>query len=201
MGFQASIGSTTVGGQYYSPLWRIQTATWKNPDNASFVKSIEELQSFAKDNMISTSLAGFIVNCPFVEVQAMMDDSMMKDSMKDDSMMKDSMKDDTMMKDDSMKDDSMMKDSMKDDSMMKDSMMKDSMIDENFQPLMMLKGLKMMGGHMYSPNMQVSNGIDPSDVVCKTGHELLMRTSTGDPICVKHSSVENLLLIGFADYF
>ncbi|EIJ66643.1 hypothetical protein BD31_I2101 [Candidatus Nitrosopumilus salaria BD31] len=54
---------------------------------------------------------------------------------------------------------------------------------------------------MYSPNMQVSNGIDPSDVICKTGLELLMRVSTGDPVCVKQSSVEHLLLIGFADYF
>ena len=66
---------------------------------------------------------------------------------------------------------------------------------------MMLKDLKMMGGQMYSPNMQVSNGIDPSDVICKTGLELLMRVSTGDPVCVKQSSVEHLLLIGFADYF
>jgi len=186
MRFQASIGSTNVGSEYYSPIWRIQTATWNNPDNASFVKSIEELQSFAKDKMITTALAGFVVNCPFVEVQSMMKDSMMDDSMMDDSMVKD---------------DSMMKDSMMDNSMIDDSMMNGAMIDENFQPLMMLKDLKMMGGHMYSPNMQVSNGIDPSDVICKTGLELLMRVSTGDPICVKQSSVENLLLIGFADYF
>jgi len=173
MGFQASIGSTNVGSKYYSPMWRIQTATWDNPDNASFVKSIEELQSFAKDKMITTALAGFVVNCPFVDVSSMKD-SMMNDSMKD-----------SMMKDDVMKD---------------NAMKKGAMIDENFQPLMMLN-LKMMGGHMYSPDMQVSNGIDPSDVICKTGLELLMRVSTGDPICVKSSSVENLLLIGFADYF
>jgi len=83
---------------------------------------------------------------------------------------------------------------------MEDTMMEDTMIDENFQPLMM-KDLKMMGGHMYSPNMQVSNGIEPSDVICKSGLELLMRVSSGDPVCLKPSSIERLLTIGFADYF
>ena len=154
LGYQVSIGSSTVGDKFYSPLWRIQTATWENPGNAVFVKSIEDLQSLAKNKMLSTALAGFVVNCPFVEVNAMMEDTMMEDTM----------------------------------------------IDENFQPLMM-KDLKMMGGHMYSPNMQVSNGIDPSDVICKSGLELLMRVSSGDPVCLKPSSIERLLTIGFADYF
>ena len=153
LGFQASIGSTTVGDQYYSPLWRIQTATWENPDESSFVKSLMELQNLAKTKMLSTGLAGFVVNCPFVEVNAMMDDTMMDDT-----------------------------------------------IDANFTPLMM-KDLKMMGGHMYSPYMQISNGINPSDVICKTGMELLMKVSNGDPVCLKPSSIERLRSIGFADYF
>jgi len=66
---------------------------------------------------------------------------------------------------------------------------------------MMMKDLKMMGGHMYSPYMQVSNGINPSDVICKSGLELLMRVYSGDPVCLKPSSIERLLTIGFADYF
>ena len=32
MGFQASIASTNAGDEAYSPLWRIQTLTWKAPD-------------------------------------------------------------------------------------------------------------------------------------------------------------------------
>jgi hypothetical protein len=95
----------------------------------------------------------------------------------------------------------MMEDTMMEDTMMEDTMMEDTMIDENFQPLMMMKDLKMRGGHMYSPYMQVSNGIDPSDVICKSGLELLMRVSSGDPVCLKSSSIERLLTIGFADYF
>ncbi|MEJ2261219.1 MAG: hypothetical protein P8X83_06155 [Nitrosopumilaceae archaeon] len=79
LGYQASIGSSTVGDKFYSPLWRIQTATWENPDNAVFVKSIEDLQSLVKNKMLSTALAGFVVNCPFVEVDTMMEDTMMED--------------------------------------------------------------------------------------------------------------------------
>lgn len=154
LGFQASIGSTTAGDKFYSPLWRIQTATWDNPENASFVTSITGIQNLAKDTMLSTGVAGFVVNCPFVPVETMMSDDMTNDNM----------------------------------------------MSDNFMPLMALD-LKMMGGHMYSPYMQVSNGIDPSDVICKNGLELLMRTHNGDPVCVKHSSVDRLLSLGFADFF
>jgi len=52
LGFQASIGSTTAGDKFYSPLWRIQTATWKNSDDASFVTSINNLQNHVKDQLI-----------------------------------------------------------------------------------------------------------------------------------------------------
>jgi len=108
------------------------------------------------------------------------------------------MMDDTMM-DDTMMDDTMMDDTMMDDTMMDDTMM-DETIDANFTPLVM-KDLKMMGGHMYSPYMQLSNGINPSEVICKTGLELLMKVSNGDPVCLKPSSVDRLRSIGFADYF
>jgi hypothetical protein len=93
-----------------------------------------------------------------------------------------------------------MSDNMMSDNMMSDNMMEDKMVDENFMPLMALD-LKMMGGHLYSPYMQISNGIDPSDVICKSGFTLLMRTHNGDPVCVNPSSVEKLLSIGFADFF
>jgi len=169
LGFQASIGSTTAGDKFYSPLWRIQTATWKNSDDASFVTSINNLQNHVKDQMLSTSLAGFVVNCPFVPVDTMMSDDMMEDKMVS-------------------------------DDMMEDKMVSDDMMDKNFMPLMSLD-LKMMGGHLYSPNMQAANGIDPSDVICKSGLELLMKVSSGEPVCLKPSSIDRLKSIGFADYF
>ena len=154
LGFQASIGSTTAGDEFYSPLWRIQIATWKNPEDASFVTSISELQNNVKGQMLSTALAGFVVNCPFVPI----------------------------------------------DTTMSDDMMEDTMVDENFMPLMSLD-LKMMGGHLYSPYMQTANGIEPSEVICKSGLELLMKVSSGEPVCLKPTSIDRLKSIGFVDNF
>ncbi len=134
LGFQASIGSTTVGDKFYSPLWRIQTATWDNPDSADFLKTVEEITQAASRGKLETGLAGFVVNCPFVEVDAKMDKMMKDDHMMDDKMMKDDhMMDDKMMKDDHMMDDKMMKDDhMMDDKMMKDDhMMDDKMMKDN----------------------------------------------------------------------
>ena len=79
MGFQASIGSTTVGDKFYSPLWRIQTATWDNPNSADFLKTVGEITQAASKGKLETGLAGFVVNCPFVEVDSKMDKMMMKD--------------------------------------------------------------------------------------------------------------------------
>jgi len=49
--------------------------------------------------------------------------------------------------------------------------------------------------------MQVTNGINSSNIIYKSRLDLLMRVSTGDPIYVKPSSIDRLLSIGFADYF
>ena len=95
MGFQASIGSTNVGDKFYSPLWRIQTATWDNPENAEFLKTTSDITQAASSGKLETGLAGFVVNCPFIEVDAMMKE---KHMMKDEQMMKDKvMMDDKMM--------------------------------------------------------------------------------------------------------
>lgn len=84
MGFQASIGSTNVGDKFYSPLWRIQTATWDSPESVEFLKTTGEITQATSSGKLETSLAGFVVNCPFVEVDTMMKDGHM---MKDDKMM------------------------------------------------------------------------------------------------------------------
>src|SRR5919112_1073509 len=67
MGYQASIASTNAGDEAYSPLWRIQTVTWKNPAQAQFVTSPEEITEHAKQGHLKTEIAGIVVNCPFVK--------------------------------------------------------------------------------------------------------------------------------------
>ena len=112
LGFQASIGSTTVGDKFYSPLWRIQTATWDNPDSADFLKTVGEISQATSRGKLETGLAGFVVNCPFVEVDSKMDSMMMKDDhmMKDKTMEKMIDKKSMMME----KEESMMMDKMSD---------------------------------------------------------------------------------------
>ena len=67
MGFQASIASTNVGNEAYSPLWRIQTVTWKDPMQSQFLTSLKEITEHAKLWHLNTEIAGVVVNCPFVE--------------------------------------------------------------------------------------------------------------------------------------
>lgn len=53
----------------------------------------------------------------------------------------------------------------------------------------------------HSPHMQVKQGINPSDVTCNNGKELMMKVANGGPICLKPSSIERLMMRGFCDYF
>jgi hypothetical protein len=67
MGYQASIASTNAGDEAYSPLWRIQSVTWKDPMQAEFLNLLNEITENAKQGHLKTEIAGVVVNCPFVE--------------------------------------------------------------------------------------------------------------------------------------
>jgi len=67
MEYQASIASTSAGDEAYSPLWRIQTVTWKDPMQAEFLNLLNEITENAKQGHLKTEIAGVVVNCPFVE--------------------------------------------------------------------------------------------------------------------------------------
>ncbi len=84
MGFQASIGSTNVGDEFYSPMWRIVTATWKDASQAQFLAKTSEITSASSQGKLSVDVAGVIVNCPFIVVDErhMMDAKMMDGMMK-----------------------------------------------------------------------------------------------------------------------
>ncbi|MGC2596870.1 MAG: hypothetical protein WA395_01910 [Nitrososphaeraceae archaeon] len=68
MGYQASIAAANVGDVAYSPLWRIQATTWKDPSHAEFLTSLAQITSAAQAGKISTNIAGVVVNCPIVDV-------------------------------------------------------------------------------------------------------------------------------------
>lgn len=68
MGFQASVAGSDVGDSGYSPLWRILATTWADADQARFLTTSQQIASAGQAGMLSTDLAGAVVNCPFVEV-------------------------------------------------------------------------------------------------------------------------------------
>lgn len=137
MGFQASIGSTNTGDEFYSPMWRIQAATWAEPESADFLTMTSQITSAASKGALNTEVAGVVVNCPFVKL----DESMMDDKM--------------------------------------------HMMDES------------MGEHMASPLKQMAMGVDANDVKCNAGFKIIFKATNGMPACVKSSSVERLIEIGW----
>lgn len=68
MGYQVSIAAANVGDLAYSPLWRIEATTWKDPSHAQFLTSLVQITSAGQAMKISNNIAGVVVNCPFVDV-------------------------------------------------------------------------------------------------------------------------------------
>jgi hypothetical protein len=68
MGYQVSIAAANVGDIAYSPLWRVQATTWKDPSHAEFLTSLAQITSASQAGKIGTNIAGVVVNCPFVDV-------------------------------------------------------------------------------------------------------------------------------------
>jgi hypothetical protein len=64
---------------------------------------------------------------------------------------------------------------------------------------MMEKKDKMMEKqHIDSPLKQMRMGIDAHEIQCKSGHSLVFRSADWSPACVKPSSVDRLIEIGWA---
>lgn len=85
----------------------------------------------------------------------------------------------------------MMDEKMKDDKMMKDSTMKGDSMDDSMKD-------KMMSGHMKSPLKQTRAGVEPHKVQCREGHQLVFKKADWSPACVKASSVERIIAMGWA---
>lgn len=144
-GFQASIGSTDIGDEFYSPFWRIQTATWAEPESAPFLTTTSEITEAASNEDLTTALGGFIVNCPFIAVDA---NEAISDT--------------------------------------KELSVPDSR-DEAFDDAMSIPPLK-----------QMQDGVEPRQVQCNEGLQLLLKQSSGSAICVTPSSANILMQRGYA---
>lgn len=150
-GFQASIGSTNAGDKYYSPFWRIQTASWADPEQARFLTMTSEISDAASNKELTTTLGGFIVNCPFIPTSETMSHAMMNDTM-----------DDTM-----------------DDTMM------DGTVDDVRD--------RMDEGYVVAPLKQMKQGVEPRQVQCNEGLQLMFKKSSGSAICVSPDTASILM--------
>ena len=63
MGFQAGIGSTKPGDQFYSPIWRISMINWNDPSSAIVLKNTRDITTHS--DQTKTMPMNMVVNCPF----------------------------------------------------------------------------------------------------------------------------------------
>jgi hypothetical protein len=56
---------------------------------------------------------------------------------------------------------------------------------------------KKVGDSSLSPLKQVMTGILPPDVACKTGFELILKSTTGNPACVFPPTASKLVSVGW----
>lgn len=64
MGFQAGIGSTKPGDQFYSPMWRISVISWNDASSATILENSHDITSHS--DQIKIMPMGMVVNCPFL---------------------------------------------------------------------------------------------------------------------------------------
>jgi len=72
LGFQAGIAASAPGDANYSPMWRIFMIGWDNPENASLLETISDINALKGDGLINVNIArpmdsDHIVNCPFID--------------------------------------------------------------------------------------------------------------------------------------
>jgi len=72
LGFQAGIAASGPGDVNYSPMWRIFMIGWEDPESASLLETMDDINAFKGDGLINVNIArpmdtDHIVNCPFID--------------------------------------------------------------------------------------------------------------------------------------
>ena len=72
LGFQPGIASAALGDKNYSPMWRIFTISWNEPENALVLETKSDIDQFQSKGLISVTIARpmnseHIVNSPFID--------------------------------------------------------------------------------------------------------------------------------------
>jgi len=72
LGFQAGIAASAPGDANYSPMWRIFMIGWEDPDSASLLETLADINAIKGEGLITVNIArpmdsDHIVNCPFID--------------------------------------------------------------------------------------------------------------------------------------
>ena len=72
LGFQAGIAASAPGDANYSPMWRIFLIGWEDPDSASLLETLADINAIKDEGLITVNIArpmdsDHIVNCPFID--------------------------------------------------------------------------------------------------------------------------------------
>ncbi len=72
LGFQAGIAASGPGDANYSPMWRIFMIGWEDPESASVLETMDDINAFKGAGLINVNIArpmdtDHIVNCPFID--------------------------------------------------------------------------------------------------------------------------------------
>jgi len=72
LGFQAGIAASGPGDANYSPMWRIFMIGWEDPESASLLETIDDINALKEAGLINVNIArpmdsDHIVNCPFID--------------------------------------------------------------------------------------------------------------------------------------
>lgn len=72
MGFQPGIAASAPGDANYSPLWRIHMISWKSPDQARLLETVDDIFAQQRAGALKVAIArpmnsDHVVNCPFID--------------------------------------------------------------------------------------------------------------------------------------
>ncbi len=72
LGFQPGIAAAALGDSNYSPMWRIFTVLWDDPQKATVLETLDDITTLESEGLINVNLARpmnsvHIVNSPFID--------------------------------------------------------------------------------------------------------------------------------------
>lgn len=66
LGYQSDVFDAPPGSDHYSPLRKLNLVNWVTPEEASLVKSVQEIFTLESQGKVTIEQPGVVINMPFV---------------------------------------------------------------------------------------------------------------------------------------